>query len=325
MNWNLKNSHRVEIPYGGSALTWAHDSLYMVGIPEERTIYRWSLGPDIIQKYGWVRPYGDRVGGLLWVDGNLIVSTYLYYDADYSAKDSHHIHTKTASHKIGTLSPGAVGGFMAMIPEPYRKLLGGRILTGQSCLPIISRSSLGPAATAFWPGHLGKRNPVPASHLLGYPIDHPTLGRFEDTVCNPQGYNMATKVNGVVFPEPGDEILFFGTQALGKPCYGEGTASELFKGDNSPGEYCYDPSDFSKGTHGYPYVGFMWSYKVSDLIAVKQGKKKMWEPLPYRTWQIPFAKRIDGAAYDRVGQRIFLSECMADGEWPVVHELKGTQ
>jgi hypothetical protein len=279
---------------------------------------------------------GDSVniGGLLVVGSTLIGDAYRYYDANGSAKLSHFSSSTTVStkgdfkgmFKLGSLNPGLTAGYMTQIPEEWQSALGGKALTGQAGIPIISRGSLGPSASVFNPEDVAKGGTIPATPVVGYPIDHPTLGTYEDTTVNPGGYNKSTVVTGIAFPKGTKTILFFGRQGLGTPCYGIGTADKS-KDQQPTGEgtiYCYDPENSSKGTHGYPYSGYVWAYNVDDFIAVKNGKKQMWDIRPYAYWTLGEVQNIDGAAYDAARNRIYISEHCADpgGGYfcgPVVH------
>ena len=73
---------------------------------------------------------------------------------------------------MGTLSPGLYAGYMAVVPPEWRTLLGGPAITGQGVLSIIGRTSFGPAAFAFDPDGLGRENPVPATPLVYYTMEH---------------------------------------------------------------------------------------------------------------------------------------------------------
>ena len=201
---------------------------------------------------------------------------------------------------------GFVAGYMGNIPSSWQSEFGGPALTGQSNIPIISRTSLGPAAFVFDPAQVGVLNPAPATKLVYYPSGHTTLGGYE--TANPNA-SQSTEITGVVFPVGSRSVLFFGRHGLGA-CYGTGAE-------------CNDPADSSKGTHGYPYVHQIWAYDANDLLAVKKGTKQPWDVFPYGVWtyDLPIQKadrRIIGAAYDPTSQRIYLSQEGADGDLPLV-------
>jgi len=261
-------------------------------------------------------PNGDLIGGLL-VSGNaLIVSAYAFYDGNYEAVNSHFrsgLDFSTAGdvqgpYRVGSAGAGSVGGYMTLLPTEWQSILGGTALTGQCCLPILGRTSSGPAVSAFNPANVGSVSPVPATQLLGYDVDHkPGVAIFKG----------ATLVTGVVAPPGTRSVLFFGRHGLGADCYGDGAP-------------CGDPTDPYKGYHAYPYVYQVWAYDINDLVAVKNGTKAPWEPRPYAMWtlDLPFSAaghKIQGAGFDPATSRIYLTaESDSDSSRPVVHVFKVT-
>ncbi len=336
-------SDRERFDYGATALAYrpGHDSLIMVGhdwfqlaaevdIPLPATAGRVEDLPvakirqplaDVLDgRIGEIGEGSAKIGGLLPWGDSLIVSAYLYYDAGATQVRSHFRSSPVLSRsgdlqgpfKVGRGEAGFVSGYMTSIPEAWRAALGGPALTGQCCLSIISRTSFGPSVSVFDPADVGVKNPVPASMVLGYPADHPSLGE-----CGQQSsvFNCTTSMGGVVFPPGTRSVLFFGRQGTGPYCYGEGGAAGA----------CPDPTSEAKGPHAYPYVHQVWAYDVLDLIAVKQGRRRPWDVRPYRTWTLSLphsteSREIWGAAYDPARGRIFLSTGVAGGD-RVVHVL----
>jgi hypothetical protein len=277
------------------------------------------------------------VGGLLAYGNRLYESVYLYYDASASQVRSHFVSGLNLSatgdvsgpYQVGdrNVLPGMPGagffdGYMALVPNEWQSALGGPVLAGNCCIPIISRTSYGPAAFAIDPAALGTVDPLPASPLVYYPGQHPTLGDWDSSGTL---FNGASQTTGVVFPQGTRSVLFFGRVGLGSFCYGESTSDPSLDGAAAPGgdRYCYDPADSSKGTHGFPYAYFVWAYDALDLAAVRSGQRQPWEVQPYATWtlDLPFAAShaaILGAAYDPTTNRIFLSQAYGDGSMPLV-------
>ena len=130
---------------------------------------------------------GFRLGGHLVYGNQLYLSDYTYYDADSTQVTSHFGRPPNLSatgqlngpYQVGNAGAGFVSGYMTQIPAEWQASFGGPALTGNCCIAIISRSSLGPAVSVFDPEDLGVQNPVPATEVLGYPIDHPTLGTWD--------------------------------------------------------------------------------------------------------------------------------------------------
>jgi hypothetical protein len=254
-------------------------------------------------------PNGHYIGGLLVWGSALISNVYAFYDADYDQTKSHYksgLNFSTTGDlsgpfKVGSQQPGYVAGYMAPIPSEWQTALGGSALTGQCCIPIMSRTSYGPAASAFNPADVGTRDPVPATNLLGYDQSHAP----EATI-----FKNATEVRGLVVPPGTRSALFFGRHGLGANCYGTGSE-------------CGDPTSSDKGYHAYPYVHQVWAYDLLDLAAVKSGAKQAWQLRPYGIWtlNLPYSsetKRVAGATIDPARGRIYVSAHASSGP-PTIH------
>lgn len=280
----------------------------------------------------------NKIGGQLVYGGRLVGSVYVYYDAAGQQVVSHWARSSTSLssgsvsglYELGSVGTGFVSGYMANVPAAWQGLLGGPALTGNCCIPIISRTSFGPSAFAFDPAKLQgpAGSAVAAKPLLYYSQQHPTLGAWDASWHPPTvEFGGGTAIKGVVFPEGTRSILYFGTQGVGKFCYGEGT-SDKSKAGQPTGDgtiWCYDPDDSSKGTHAYPYRAMVWAYDARDLAAVRAGRRKPWQVRPYAVWRLPLAfssPYVGGAAYDPARGRIFVTQQFVDGEQPVVAVFK---
>lgn len=258
-----------------------------------------------------------NLGGALVYGGRLIVSAYGYYDADVSQTRSHFASGMDLAQTGDVVGPeqvgeqaGVVAGYMTIIPEEWQIHLGGPALTGQCCIPIISRTSAGPAASVFDPEDVGRRNPVPANPLLHYSLEHPLAP--EDAQNNL--FNLTTQVVGMAFPPGSRSLLFVGRHGIGPYCYGTG-------------EECNDPVESYKGPHAYPYVHQVWAYDVLDLLSVKQGQMRPWEVQPYAVWRLTEmdavgGASIAGAAFDPDAGRLYITEQY--GDEPLVHVYRLT-
>lgn len=282
-----------------------------------------------------------KIGGLLVQENSLIGSSYPYYESATEEKRSHFkrsvnldtMGTFQGMYTIGNNIPGLVSGYMGAIPSDWQSTFEASAITGNACIPIISRSSFGPSVSTFSPESLGASIMASSTSLLYYPEEHPTLGDYSnETVANPV-YCMSTKINGVVFPEKSKTILFFGRTGLGIPEYGAGTDDITLDGTKVDGfdeYYVYDPANpLSKGTHAWPYASYVWAYDIEDLIEVKEGLKNPWEVVPYKHWQlnIPYTDStsnclLGGAAYDPDRNWVFISHLRAHRERPVIHVYK---
>jgi hypothetical protein len=189
---------------------------------------------------------------------------------------------------------------MTVIPEAWRAALGGPALAGNCCIPIVTRTSFGPALFAFDPDDVGSSADVAAQPLLYYPEKNP-LGGWNMT--GPL-YNGTSKIGGMAFPEGSSSVLFFGKHGIGTFCYGVA---------------CFPGA--GQAPHAAPYISQVWAYDASSLAAVKAGTKQPWEVKPYATWEFQFpnngSKQVSGVAYDPATQRVFLSQ--ENGERPLIH------
>lgn len=326
--------------YGGSALAYnpANDSLFFVGHDHQQMVAEISI-PAIVNSNQLsqlsiatvLQPFKDategkiasvdqgsiKVGGLMVYQGKLYVTAYSYYDADGSQRLSHFTRPLSLTtqdqvsgpFEVGALKAGFVSGYMSQIPKTWQTSLGGPALTGNCCIPIISRTSWGPSAFAFNPVDLGKANPVRATPLVYYSQGHPTLGKWNQS--GPQ-FNGTTEIRGTVFPEGTNSLLYFGRQGIGPFCYGTGSE-------------CSDPANDSKGNHAYPYVYQVWAYDAEHLKAVKNGQRNPWDIRPYAVWnfELPFqhsSRTLGGVAYDPATQRLFIVQYYAEtfGQ-PMIH------
>lgn len=279
---------------------------------------------------------GVVLGGLLVHDGRLYGTGLIYYDASNAQRLSHFSRSLelarnevTHVYQVGeTGKAGFVAGYMATVPPEWRAALGGPAVTGQCCISIISRTSFGPGLFAWNPADLGRRDPLPATPLLYYPQQHPTLGAWDE--ANPT-YGGTTEMAGVAIIDGTRTVLFAGRNGMGTFCYGEGTSDTKVAAERGPnGEsYCYDPTNSTKGQHAYPYRLQFWAYDVNDLAAVRAGHKDPWDVRPYAVWPFELPPigdpypRLGAVSFDSAHRRLFLTQLFADQEGysrrPVIH------
>lgn len=326
--------------YGGTAPVFhdANQSLFMVGHDwhqkvAEVTIPELIVSDDIgdLNTADMLQPFREiseglmftvdegtiKVGGLLVDSGDLIGSAYTYYDADGDQVLSHFASDTSITieedaigmFQLGEDGAGYVSGYMTRIPEEWQDTFGGPVITGQCCIPIISRTSYGPAAFVFDPADLDTGSVTGVTPLVYYPSEHPLA---EWSATDPW-FNGTTQITGIVIPPGSRSLLFFGNHGIGEFCYGTG-------------EDCDDPVYGSQGSHAYPYVYQVWGYDLYDLLDAKNGLVEPYEVMPYAVWQIDFPvspgnKQIGGATIDTASGRIFVSQMRVDGldAFPLVH------
>jgi len=267
---------------------------------------------------------GANLAGLLVLKQRLLGTGLIYYDANNTQDVSHFSRALTLSSKSATRfrrigekgRAGFVAGYLAEVPAEWQTALGGPAITGQCCIPIITRTSWGPAAFAWDPDRLLSDGDVDATPLVYYDADHRTLGQFEGS--NPV-FGGTTLVGGLALVGGTRTALFFGSNGTGEFCYGNGTADKALvgkRGDDGS-TYCYDPSSSDKGQHAYPYRYQMWAYDLAEWAQVRAKKRKPWDVKPYAVWafELPIKEagtRITGVAYDPARRRIFIAQRNAD-------------
>jgi len=281
---------------------------------------------------------GVSLAGLLVHQHRLIGTGLIYYDANNTQALSHFsrplsLTERAVSGMVRVGQPGKTGyvaGYMASVPPEWQPRLGGPAITGQCCIAIISRSSLGPSAFAFDPAALTPGKPAAAEPLLYYPSDHATLGPWDGS--NPT-YGGTMEVGGVAIIGGTSTALFIGRNGLGAFCYGNGTGDRaIAETRGTDGEkYCFDPTNADKAQHAYPYRYQMWAYDLAELAEVRAGKRDPWSVKPYGVWpfELPFPEanvRIGGVAYDAAHQRIFIVQSQADRDGyafrPLIHVFR---
>ena len=280
---------------------------------------------------------GVLLSALIVHDGQLLGTASEYYDAENEQRVSHFARSLRLTDRSfrgwtqvwDEGKTGFVAGWLAAVPAEWRSLLGGAMITGQCCIPIISRTSWGPAAFAFDPASIGRRAAA-ATPLLYYSQEHPTLGAWDGSN---ERFGNSTEVGGLVIVDGTRSALYFGRTGMGEACYGSGTSDKKLAGTigEDGAKYCYDPTSPYKGTHAYPYRYQIWAYDLSDLAAVKAGKRRPWEVVPYAIWPLEFPTpeprvSIGGIGYDPAHRTIFVTQRHTDRDEfqsrPVIHTFR---
>jgi hypothetical protein len=280
---------------------------------------------------------GVAIDGLMVYGDRLYGTASIYYDASNTQRVSHY----SRSLQLNQLSfsgwsqvwdagkSGFVSGFMSLVPAEWQARLGGPAATGQCCIPIVTRTSWGPAALAFDPARIGQAA-VPASPLVYYSGEHPTLGAWSGS--NPT-YGATIQIGGMAIIAGTRTAIFAGRNGIGPYCYGNGTSTQSLHGTVGPdgAHWCYDPTSGDKGQHAYPYRYQFWAYDLNDFAAVKAGQKQPWEVTPYGVWpfDLPTPEagvKLGGIAYDAERQMLYLSQMGADKDGyasrPIVHAMQ---
>src|SRR5262249_28034983 len=143
-------------------------------------------------------------------------------------------------YPVGNLGGGLVAGYMTPIPSEWQAALGAPYLTGQADIPILGRTSSGPAAFGFDTQALGSGVALSTAYAY-YPVSAP-VGPYTGP-ANPLQSGTA-RVAGVVFAPGASSVLFFGNTGTNYEGYGEpstyGDTKHTAKGPHSlNGEYAF--------------------------------------------------------------------------------------
>jgi hypothetical protein len=277
---------------------------------------------------------GVMLSSLLVYQGRLLGAASIYYDAENEQRVSHFARSLRLTDRTfrgwtqvwEQRKTGYVAGWLASVPAEWRQSLGGAIVAGQCCIPIITRTSWGPAAFALDPLAIGTPAAA-ATPLLYYSAEHPTLGSWQGSN---ERFGNSTEVGGAVIVDGTRSVLYFGRTGMGEACYGSGTADKKLVGTigEDGAKYCFDPTSPYKGTHAYPYRYQIWAYDLNDLAAAKAGKRRPWDTEPYAVWPLEFPTPeprtiMGGIGYDSAHRTIYVTQRHADRDEyqsrPVIH------
>jgi chitodextrinase len=218
------------------------------------------------------------IGGALAWNSRVIVSKFGKYENSGGFINSH---TSCSLSLTGFTSPQQTSfqreaaGFMGVIPPEWRALFGTSCFMGSGPRSIDNNQcSLGPAFFTFDPDTVDGSGSIPAARCLGYPLSQ--LQR----IWPGHDFFETNGVVGAAFVPGTRSILFWGHAGAGNPLYKQPITGDPCRNGNS-------------GFSDYPYHLCIWAYDANDLLAVKNGTKQSWEPLPYSSgasytsWQTP--------------------------------------
>ena len=214
-----------------------------------------GAGGSAVSVPGPIESGATGIGGLLVYDTGLGIKKLMAtsvngYDGDYLSVRSHFTANlnwnggsavgfsgiyQVGATPIPVPQAGFLDGYIGAVPNSWQDSFGGSVISGETGLSVINRTSRGPAAFAFDPTSLGngtigsESNPASVFALAYYPPYHPALGDYGSN--NTLYFNEATRIHGVVFPAGSESVLFFGETGLGADrqgtgCYGEGTSDQ---------------------------------------------------------------------------------------------------
>jgi hypothetical protein len=266
----------------------------------------------------------DRVTGLYWLDGSLIVNAEIWYDAAGSGTDTTLVVTD-ANNLAGNVSGyfqmqgrAQSAGYMGPIPEQWQSAFGAQHYTGWSSVySITSRYSIGPSLWSFDANSLINRNTNAGTAIATQAhLNYPYSSAAPERHLSPGALDWAEQGTPGPFP-PADSLWnplskgrygFFipGTRTFAVIGHTEGLQSGMgYKAVQSDGNLCggpcpYDPADRSN---------YYWFYDVNEILSATN----VYEPRPYAygAFDVPFDANgtlpIIGATFDSATKTLYLA------------------
>ncbi len=331
--------------YSEGPLEYHDGSLFIVGHNHHNAIAEFevpalvnstSIGDlntadDPVQPFSTVldRPTGgneqgsNRIGGLEFHDGQLIVNAYEYYDAPANNTDTTLVIRNAdllgSSRVDGFFAldgAAAASGWMTQIPEAWQEALGGSHLVGHSSgIPIISRATVGPSAYAIDADDVTATSvpgsPLATNRLLEFSLQDP----LATDLANESGTNdMWTHLSrarfGFIVPGSGTYVTIGHSGG-----HNSGVGYKITQDDgNVCGGYCPFEADDNSN--------YYWMWDLNDLVAVGNGDVEAHTVRPYASGEfaVPFQtddtgfNAIGGGSFDMETGTLYLSILAANDE-----------
>ncbi len=257
----------------------------------------------------------NRVTGMLYLDGQLIVNAENWYDAPGDNKDTTLV--ATAGNDLANSAikgyfelDGAAraGGYMAPIPAEWQASFGAAYLTGWSSVySIISRYSVGPTLFTFDPLEMlavgtDSNGPVATTPFLNYAYG---AGHYlsDEALVNEEGgasalWNyLSNGVYGFIVPGTSTFAVFGSSGGVNS---GIGYKITQDNGNLCGGHCAYAADD---------YYNYYWFFDVREILDAEQPYDVT--PYAYGAWSVPFddngSHSIIGGTFDEESGVLYLT------------------
>ncbi|MBW2527627.1 MAG: hypothetical protein JRI23_25825, partial [Deltaproteobacteria bacterium] len=239
----------------------------------------------------------DRITGMLWVDGALIVNAEQWYDAPGDNVDTSLV-VEDASDLAGAVDGyfelsgrAQCAGYMGAIPAEWQSAFGAEFYTGWSSVySIISRYSLGPSLWTFAPtdmvnGSASSNPQINATAFMNYAYGETHLSD-RATEWEAQGSTGPFPPASPLWnPLSRGRYGFFvpGTSTFAVIGSTAGLETGIgYKIEQDDGNLCGGPCPYGSDD----YTNYYWLFDVEEILAADN----VFDPQPYDygVWDVPF-------------------------------------
>jgi hypothetical protein len=312
----------------------ASDSLYVAGHAHHNAIAEFEvpeklsfalkaadiLEANVLQDYVSIlgkQSHGnktDRITGMLYHKGALLVNSEIWYDASASNKDNLIVVNNAFDLKSSTIKgmlqlEGAAksAGYMSAIPPEWQAAFGGKFLTGwASNYSINSRYSQGPSLYVFNPdqvftANLDSDRLITTKAKMVFPLQKGKMlvegSDVSQDIVSPIWSAIANARHGFIVPNS-NTFMVLGTMAGLHSGIGYKITQDT---GNTCGGGCTKQAD--------DVYNYFWLFDVQDILNAEQPYTI--KPYSYGKWSHPYDKGgkhgVIGATFDSKNQRLFIT------------------
>jgi hypothetical protein len=257
----------------------------------------------------------NRITGLLYMDGQLIINVENWYDAGGANRDTtlivrtaNNLSTSEVNGYFELEGAAQAAGYMVQIPEQWRESFGGSYLTGWSSVySIISRYSVGPSLFVFDPTVMlnvsyGSQGPVATTEYMNFAYGGghylaPDALQTQEGSASALWNFLSNAVYGFIIPDTRTFAVFGSSGGVHS---GIGYKITQDNG-NLCGGYCaYNADD---------YYNYYWLFDIQEIVDAVEPYDI--QPYAYGAWSVPFddngVHRIIGGTFDDGNGILYLS------------------
>ncbi len=258
----------------------------------------------------------DRVTGLYYKNGQLIVNAETWYDApgDNSdttlvVRDANNLATSSVEGYFELEGAARAGGYISEVPPEWQDRIGSTHITGWSSVySIISRYSLGPSMYSFdinqlLDTSLSFNENVPTTALMSFPysggeyLDEGAELMNTGSSASDLWNSLSNGVYGFIIP---------GTNTFAVIGSSSGIVGGIgYKITQDNGNLCGGPCPYISSE----VYNYYWFFDVEEILAASRVSEP--RPYAYGKWSLPFddngSHSIIGASYDSENNMLYIA------------------